>query len=461
MKTKKNKFIFLFVMVAFQLLNMSCMKDFLDVKQDSTQVIPKTLEDYNTILNYWVLNYGYPFLGEVSSDDYYIKSVTWNSLSSSTQKNAYIWEKDIFQGESSLDWNQGFERILYANFILEGVPKLKRDDSSQEQYNNVLGSAYFIRGYNYFLLSQLFCDQYDELTAVKTLGLPLRRSSNINLKYDRSSLIETMKFVESDLKRAALLLPITAKYNTLPSRMAAWAALANVYLQIGKYHDAKIYADSLLHVNKNIINYNDIEVNANLPFPRTGQGNQEIIFYAQMNNATILSNSRLIVDSLLYDSYLSIDLRKNAFFYNNAGVYTFKGHYSGLNANYFCGLTIPEILLTRAECLARIGETEEALLDLNTLLKNRYKKEDFYPVNDISNAELLPLVLRERRKELVFRGKRWGDLKRLRKEGLLKGALERNMDGNTFELPLNSSRWILPVPQDAVNIGGLLPNIRN
>lgn len=461
MKVKRNKAICLVVVIIFPLLNISCMKDFLDVKQDSSQVIPVTLDDYETMLNNWVLNYGYPFLGEVSSDDFYVKGVTWNNLSSATQKNGYVWEKDIFQGESSLDWNQGFERILYANFILEGVEKLSENESGEKEYHNVLGSALFIRGYNYFILSQVFCDQYDEDTAAIKLGLPLRQSSNINLKYDRSSLLETVKFIESDLKRAAILLPIIAKYNTLPSRMAAWAALANLYLQMGKYQDAKIYADSLLQVNKNIIDYNNIDVNVNLPFPRTGQGNEEVIFYSQMNNATILSNSRLIVDSLLYDSYLSSDLRKNAFFYNNAGVYTFKGHYSGLTANYFCGLTVPEILLIRAECYARLGEVEGALLDLNTLLKNRYKKEDFEPVNRISHITLLPIILNERRKELVFRGKRWGDLKRFRKEGLLKEGLIRHIENNIFELPLNSSKWILPIPQDVVNIGGLLPNIRN
>src|SRR5690606_39919502 len=105
---------------------------------------------------------------------------------------------------------------------------------------------------------------------------------------------------------------------------------------------------------------------------------------------------------------------------NGNGSYGFKGGYTGASNNaFFVGLTTSELLLIQAECYARANHIDLALEALNRLLEHRYERETFVPYSAIDQEDCIKLVLAERRKELLFRGVRWSDLKRLNKEGRL------------------------------------------
>ncbi len=56
-------------------------------------------------------------------------------------------------------------------------------------------------------------------------------------------------------------------------------------------------------------------------------------------------------------------------------------------------------------------------------------------------------VLQERRKELIFRGTRWSDLRRLNLEGAGIG-LNRIINGVTYTLPPNDARWVMLIPRE-------------
>ena len=59
--------------------------------------------------------------------------------------------------------------------------------------------------------------------------------------------------------------------------------------------------------------------------------------------------------------------------------------------------------------------------------------------------ELLQMILNERRKELVGRGIRWSDLKRLKVEGRFDKVLQRHLNGKEYRL-LDVSLFRLPIP---------------
>lgn len=440
----------------------SCMKEFLDQKRDITQVIPAKLEDYQHLLDHSDMH-GFTsyLLGEVGSDDYYVLGDQWSVISVPAQKNAYVWAADIYEGEPGDDWNRGYQKILNANFVLEGASEIGESPNNKSLRDAVLGTAYFHRGANLFMLAQLFCKQYESATSNQDLGLPLRTTSNINVRYQRSNLEETYQQLIADLERAEALLPITVPVNTRPSRTAASAMLANVKLQMGDYEAALSHANAALSITSGITNFNTVNTAANAPFPLYGQGNPEIIFYNHFTNPTILAQSRLIIDSLLYASYLTHDLRKKAYFRLLNNRYTFKGHYSGITAFMFSGLTTPEMYLVQAECYTRLGELGDAVSSLNTLLQNRFNPQYFMPISDdISQRELLELVLSERRKELIFRGRRWHDLKRLSVDPDSAKPLKRILDGTEYTLPIGSPRWVWPIPPDAIHQGGYTQNER-
>ena len=71
----------------------------------------------------------------------------------------------------------------------------------------------------------------------------------------------------------------------------------------------------------------------------------------------------------------------------------------------------------------------------------------------------MALILLERRKELLMRGLRWMDLKRLNMEGAAI-TLTRTVNGQVYTLPPNDLRYALPIPEDVIAISGMQQNPR-
>jgi hypothetical protein len=97
--------------------------------------------------------------------------------------------------------------------------------------------------------------------------------------------------------------------------------------------------------------------------------------------------------------------------------------------------------------------------DLNTLMIKRWKTGAFVPFTASTTSEALSLILEERRKETLFRGLRWLDLRRLNSEGA-NITITRGVDNKTYTLPPNSLRYVLPLPPDVINITGVPQNER-
>jgi len=73
--------------------------------------------------------------------------------------------------------------------------------------------------------------------------------------------------------------------------------------------------------------------------------------------------------------------------------------------------------------------TAEAMFELNALLSKRWTTGTFTNLEATDPAQALNIILLERRKELLFRGLRWIDIKRFNKEGAGK-ALIQNKKAN-------------------------------
>ncbi len=448
-------------MVGTTMALSGCMKDYLEEKRDKSQVIPVSLKDYQMILEHNKMNNMYPVLGEVGSDDYYIAQTQWEGLSDPVQKNAYVWADEVFEESRSIDWNNGFEKILLTNFVIEGVRDMEYPARDASFHHTVLGSGYFLRALTYFKLAQLFCKQYDAKTADKDLGMPLRTSPNINKHFPRATVGDTYRFILDDLREANGLLPLTAELNTRPSKVAALGALAMVYHQMEIYENAAIYADSALRIHAALIDYNTVDVGLASPFPLYGQGNPEIVFYSSMGYMAILANARLTVDSTLYGMYESTDLRKRAYFTTNGSRIVPKPLYFGQPDGFFCGITTAELLLIRAESRTRLGNREGAIEDLNRLYTHRYTSGNAPKIaSDISNGALLEKIRVERRKELVFRGRRWSELRRLNKTPETATSIRRKLGNEEYQLPVGSAKWTWPIPSNAITLGGYEQNER-
>ncbi|RKD90843.1 RagB/SusD family nutrient uptake outer membrane protein [Mangrovibacterium diazotrophicum] len=444
------------ILLLFLLALTACNEDFLETKPDTKLVVPSTLEDLQALIDYYnIHNASLPGMGELSSDDYYILYDRWNALSSAYQKNAYVWAKEIWEGNNSLDWNNRYQQVFYANYVLEGLEEINRAEDP-EWWDQLEGSGLFHRAHAFYQLAQLFCPPYDSDSDNDGYGLPLRTTSDLNVHFDRATVEETYQRILADLEQAVRVLPESDSYKTRPVKAAAYALLSRTYLVMQDYDNALAFADSTIAFNYELIDFNALNTSASYPMERY---NSEVIFHSQMTRYTPLNSSRLIIDSTLYDSYLNDDIRKEAWFRTVSGNYTFKGSYDG-STQIFNGLAIDECYLTKAECLARNGSLPEALNTLNQLLVTRFREGTFSPVTLTDQQQLLQEILLERRKELLFRGIRWADLRRLNLDPSTAKTLYRYLDGTIYSLEPNSPNYTLPIADDVLQLSNLPQNTR-
>jgi len=443
--------------IFFILAITGCQKDFLDVKSDKKMVVPSSLKDLRALLdNTERMNRLMPYMTEIGSDDYYVTTDRFNSLSSLTMKSAYTWAKDfVYQNNSSTDWDWRYEQVFLSNLVLEGLDKIDRTTGNGEEWDAIRGTALFYRAWGYYQLSQLFCKSYDAGTATTDLGLPLKMESDINEKIRRSTIQETYDTMLADLQESLALLPVMEVAKTRPTRTAAYAFLARLYLLMGNYQAAAENATSSLALNNTLMDFNDLDATAKYPIP---QFNDEVIFHSVILGALILRENRLIVDSVLYDTYEPDDLRKVVFFYND-GESRYKGSYDGTK-EVFSGLAVDEVYLILAECYARMGQDDEAVRYLKELLEHRYRSGTELALANLNQNNLLAKIILERRKELVFRCLRWPDLRRLNKEPAFAVTIKRQLDGKIYELPPNDERYVLPIPPNVIALSGIEQNPR-
>lgn len=444
------------------LLLNACKKGFLDAKPQQSIVLVNSIKNIQGILdNDGPMNYQIQ-LGEDAGDDYYFNSPDFHNLPSQYLRNIYSWAQvqDFYAGWTGQEWNLSYSRLFYANTALEEIEKIKPDQNSFSDWENVKGSALFFRACCFYDLAQIYCKPYIPASADTDLGILLRTRADINIPYGRSTVKESYEQIIGDLLAARDLLPLVPLRRSRPSRSAADAMLARVYLSMQDYNNAYVYANSCLASFNSLIDYNTLDTNAFsplTPYPN----NPEIIFYTNLEaylapNALNASS----VDSNLYRLYETTDLRRKLFFHISNNKLQFAGSYLGNPFDFFGGLATDEMLLIRAECEVRNGNTAAAMHDLDVLLVTRYKRNTYVPQN-ISDADsALSKIYLERRKELCFRGTRWTDLRRLNQDDRFKVTLRRVIDFNTITLLPNDNRYVYPIPNSEILFNNIPQNPR-
>jgi hypothetical protein len=203
------------------------------------------------------------------------------------------------------------------------------------------------------------------------------------------------------------------------------------------------------------MDFNELDLSATSPIPLY---NSEVIFHINLPGKQAFSRSRGRIDSVLYKSYDQNDIRKRAFFnVLDSNIVNFRGSYTG-TSTLFGGLATDEMYLIRAESSARKGNVADAMNDVNRILENRFVTGTFVPLTASSSEDALQLVLNERKKELLFRGLRWTDLRRLNQENQFATTIRRVVNGQEYLLPPNDSRYVFPIPSVVIKNTGMSQN---
>lgn len=429
-----------------------CQKEFLDAKPNKALLVPETLNDFQALLDNILLMNVYPGIPEIASDEFDLVEGRLSRLTPvAVQSGAHFWLADAYQGNAVSDWNDGYIQVFYSNVVLDGLKNIASTATNQGDYNRVKGSALFYRAMAMYNLCQIFAKPYDA-NAINNLGLPYPIVSDVNERPGRKTLASSYEQILKDLNEAADLLPLQAVTKNRAGKHSTYALLARVYLSMKDYTHAEVFASKALAINSKLINYNT----ASTAFARFAEplpnGNDEVIFYTRKLAYTFFSRGILKVNDNLLPLYTTTnDLRKSVNFYGTASAIYFAGYQ---------GLCTDEMMLIHAECRARAGDVTSALKDINTLLITRWKTGTYIPMTAANEEVALKVVLTERRKEIVGRGLRWADLRRLNQDPRFAVNLSRVYGGVTYTLPANDKRYTFPIPDNEVRESGIEQNER-
>jgi len=449
------KWTYLIASISFIASFYSCKK-YLEEKPNSSLILPETVSDLQLLLDDNAINtFAISSFTEVLSDNYYVTSTT---LKAADTELAALYKWEDMYGRVQNFWEISYKYMLPANVVLDNLEKVKKQNLTE--FNNVKGQALFLRSYLYYHTAQIYCAPFNISNSANP-GLVLRHSSDFNETVKRSTVAETYYQILLDLKTAVPLLPVVPGYKTRASKPAAYGALAKTYLSMKMYDSAGVYADKCLKLYDSLMNFNTLTLSSAAPIKRF---NKEVIYHMAGNQLSgLLSPSNAKIDSNLIVLYASNDLRKAVYFTRNTdGSYRFKGDYNGSGTRSgfaFGGIVTDEMYLIRAESYARAGNITEAMKDLNTLLQSRWNNSVTYiPISANSTTDAVTKVLEERRKELLFRGTRWTDLRRLKDEPNYSVTPMRKIGNEIYELKPNSPRYTLRIPQKEIDLTGIPQN---
>ncbi len=443
------------LIILFPFFLGACNK-YLDVQSNKNQVVPKDLIDLQQILDgAQNINLNFCSIGEVSADDYFLKQRVFDGLSEEGRK-FYTWENPVYNFNN--DWAKAYIPVYSCNLVLDKLKEIEMTALNMDEWNNVKGSALFYRASQYLSLIWTYGKAFNEKTSSADLGIVLRESSDFNVKSERSTVSKSYRIILNDLLEASKLLPEQAIHSMRPSKIAAYGTLARTYLSMAKYDSAYYYADKALAVKHELVDFNDAKlIDTKSSYPLTRFNKETMAYFELVTINAQIGVNYANIDTNLYQSYDANDLRKQTFFkMSTDGYVSFKGSYSG-SANLFGGPAVDEMLLIRAECSARKGMIRDGLDDMDYLLLHRYRTGTYLPSNFESKDSALDFVLAERRKELLFRGLRWSDVKRLNQEGR-QIHIKRMVNGKEYILRSGDNRYALPLPDDVIKTTGIPQN---
>ena len=436
--------------VAMILLLVNCNR-FLDEKSDSNLATAETLADNQALLDDYATLASNSTSGEIAAEDVFVTDADFNTMYDEAMKRLYTWQPSYVSLPTGSDWENCFRRIKIYNTVLFNLGHYEIGNS-----DNVEGQALLLRGAAYLEAAQIWCLAYDKNTAEAKLGLPLRLDPDMNIPSVRSTLQETYSQILVDLHRAAILLPVNQLAVSRPSKITALAYLSRVYLYMGDYTNALKHGKEALSYHDGLMNFNTLNSASAYPIKNK---NVEVLLPTLMSYSPFLATTKAKINNDLYQSYDTNDLRKTIFFKPLAtGEILFKGNYSGSTTRMTC-IATDEVYLNVAEAQAYLDDKTSAMHTLNDLLRTRWKSGTFIELSASSAAQALQMIRAERRKELLFRGLRWADLKRYNREGA-NISLSKTISGQLFTLPPNDLRYAIAIPEDIIKMTGMPQNPR-
>lgn len=446
------------------IMGLSSCRKYVEIEPQG-KIIPSTVNDYQLLMNNsTVFNLSYGSV-EYATDNVALLNDAFINSFEIQHLNIYKWSELFYQpNEDDPEWNLFYAQVYNANVVIQGVPNAKSGDENLKQ--QLIAQAKVHRAYAYLCLVNLYAKAYRSGTAATDPGVPLLTEPGYTQNLKRASISAVYDLILSDLNAGAAILPALPASKTTPSKSAAYALLARAYLYMGDHQKALDNASLSLGIQSALFNLNpyiNAGAGSGLPpgfFLPTSQDNPEVI----LMKASSDGGGNFPLSPELMSLLGTKDLRAYFFTYyvgpdgDPTGIFTYPGTYHSYFAPFETvsgstqmGPTVPEMMLIKAECLARTQNAQAGLAVVNELRKTRFKPADYTPLTAGTDDDGLRVILEERRRELFCKGARLFDLKRLNNDPKLARTIVHPLKTEQFTLAPGANRYVYPVPVKVIN----------
>ncbi|WP_269236011.1 RagB/SusD family nutrient uptake outer membrane protein [Flavobacterium flavigenum] len=432
---------------------LSC-DNYVDIKTEG-KLIPEETTNYRYLLNNsFTLDKSYGNVDIPSDDISFQNEAQTTALGASDYyrpfTNLYKWsDKVYFDGETDYDMSNLYTALYNINIVINEVTKSTNGTTAEKAA--IKGEAEVHRAFIFLTLVNTFGKAYDATTSATDPGIVLFTKPTVSDDIKRTSVQDAYDVILSDLKDAVNsgLKPVNSGNNiAFPSQAAAYALLSRTYLYMRNYPLALENAEKALALQSTLNNLEDYEFAA---YPSRKQDKELMLSKWNGYSTYSYAPQLLSLSNELINSFDTNDLRYVLFTQptsNFSSDYTIGRTYSkeGLTGeSRNAGPTVPEMMLIKAECLARAGSGDQAMIEINKLRQKRFRTGEYVALTATDSKDALIKVLAERRRELMgCGGFRWFDLKRLNKEPEFAKTITHVFGNQTFTLAPNSDRYQMP-----------------
>jgi hypothetical protein len=329
-------------------------------------------------------------------------------------------------------WQNEYDGINRANEIIARVPTVPAMADSEKV--EIIGEAYFLRALEYHNLVKYFG------------GVPLKLLPTVDVQdvgnLTRASVQEVYARILMDLDSAAADI-VHTQPSTRATVGAVMALRARVLLYDGDWTGAEEAAASVEGLGYSLApNYADL-------FSSDGIATSEDIFRV---DATTVQSSALSyfyvvlrdiaptvgmlqafdpeLDVEHLDSFATTDVRGQWSISVAHGLATATKFRSPGGTEKFHVIRFGEVVLIRAEALARLNRLSDAVAELHRI--EARANAPLFVLGAHTQQDVIDAITAERRKELAFEGDRWPDLVRL---GIAASVLGINPTQTLYPIP--------------------------
>ncbi|MDR3339961.1 MAG: RagB/SusD family nutrient uptake outer membrane protein [Candidatus Symbiothrix sp.] len=340
-----------------------------------------------------------------------------------------------------------------ANIVIANADEAIGD---REKAKQLKAEAYILRAYFHYLLVNFYARAYDPATAATDPGVPYVKEDNrIGEPNKKSTVAEVYANILSDINAAFELksLPQTPVNTMRVGEAFAYAVKAKALLAMHNYPEALAAANASLALNDAIWDHREFSPIGTQPIARPALTCPEDLFYATYNGPPVLQGASL---EILNDYYEPGNIFNAYAPYHPAGstIIGIAGVKLLMTATYNInngGLSTIDMYLTKAECLARTNQINEAMNIINYIRERRVIPTDYSDLSATTEAEAMVHLKKLSRIECLFTCKNYLNIKRWNTETAYKETIRRTINGITYELKADSPLWIFPFPQNATN----------